>query len=216
MAGGFSDTYKAYSNLRGTEAKKEVIQYVRDLGNRNVVDLDLSVCPGVEMSKSTLTFDIITIGYALQHNTYFKGLIVRDVNNREAAAAIACALVGNRTLRRVSVSRTQGEVPQLLGEALAGTRDNSLMIVDLSESQCNDRMAPAFCAALRGAMHIIKVIDLSNAGLSARSVGGIVHAFRINWGMSLGLEELSLSGNQMDAQTGRLFTEVIIPLAVSS
>lgn len=206
VAGGFTHTYKAWSNLRGTPPMKAVIQFVRDLGKRGVTDLDLGMCPGVEFAKTALTFDIVTIGYALQRNPYFRSVTIRDVTNRDAATAIAAIFQYNTRMRRVAISNTQSEMPPLLGEALRRNTRDQLSIIDLSETAVNPAFPPPFSAALRSCTHLIKVMDLTNTRLGPRGVGAVVHAFRINWGMSLGIQELSISGNPMDPNTASFFT----------
>lgn len=49
--------------------------------------------------------------------------------------------------------------------------------------------------------------------MGAKGLGALVAAFRINWGMSLGIEELNISGNPLDAETGRYFTEWLKEMA---
>jgi len=61
----------AHSNARKTVPKTDLTQYVVDLDTNGNHDLDLSTCPGIEM-KSEISFDLLTVGYATQHNTYFK------------------------------------------------------------------------------------------------------------------------------------------------
>ena len=71
IAAGLIDAYLAHSNARKTIPKSDFIQYIQDLDEEKNHDLDLSACPGIEM-KSEISFDLLTVGYALQHNTYFK------------------------------------------------------------------------------------------------------------------------------------------------
>jgi len=125
-AGGFPQTYKAWCNLRGTPASSHVVQYIRDLASRNITDLDLGKCPGGEMTKTSLVFDPVTLGCALQNNPYFRSVIFRDIMNPAAAAGIAAIFSTNSTMTRIATSRTSSELPPNFGEALGQNRYHNI------------------------------------------------------------------------------------------
>lgn len=58
----------------------------------------------------------------------------------------------------------------------------------------------SFAKSLRSFPHVIKVLNLANCSLPPRGVTAVVHAFKANWGMSLALEEFSISGNKLDEE----------------
>ncbi len=58
----------------------------------------------------------------------------------------------------------------------------------------------SFAKSLRAFPHVIKVLNLANCSLPPRGITAIVHAFKANWGMSLALEEFSVSGNKLDEE----------------
>ena len=71
IASGFLHTYRAMSNLRGTQIFRFFELFVEDLVGSKSTVLTLTECAGVD-SKPTVKFDFMTIALALQFNTYFE------------------------------------------------------------------------------------------------------------------------------------------------
>jgi Ran GTPase-activating protein (RanGAP) involved in mRNA processing and transport len=194
---GFAWTYKAYCNKRKVPPREDFIQFLADMEQQNRKDLDLTVCPGVD-GKSDLAIDMTCLGSSLQNNPYFHSLIMKDVSNKDAMSCVAYLSRFSREMTKIVVRNTGSDCPVEFGEWLSCNSENQLQVIDVSGNVFKVSAIVSFAKSLRSFPHVIKVLNLANCSLPPRGVTAIVHAFKANWGMSLALEEFSISGNKLD------------------
>lgn len=205
-AGGFRDSYLAHCNLRRTKPRYEVIDYMQDLEKEGIKELDLSKCPGTD-AKSEIYIDLIAVGKALAHNIYFTSVLLSDIHQKDAFIFASSFLKYNQTITKVIVRNTSAECSNELGDALFDNVSHQFQILDFSGNTLTASSIVPFSRSIRNSLHLIKVISLRDCKLSCRSLSALIHAFKANWGLSLGLEELDLSDNTFDDTTTANFSE---------
>eukprot|EP01125_Pyxidicula_operculata_P002331 TRINITY_DN1221_c0_g1_i1.p1 TRINITY_DN1221_c0_g1~~TRINITY_DN1221_c0_g1_i1.p1 ORF type:complete len:874 (+),score=149.94 TRINITY_DN1221_c0_g1_i1:28-2649(+) len=195
---GFPYTYSAYCHMNLVEPTNCVLNYILNLNHKKVYDLDLSACPGVE-SKSQWLFNLPTLGYALRYNTYFKSIIMNELENKEANFALAIILSGNRTMYKV-VSKNNGEMPEILGDALQHNTNHKIQILQLTDNEFSSKAARSFFLGLSSFKHVLRVLDLTNTGIGS-ALGSLIDALSSNIPLILSIEELSLAGNTVNSSS---------------
>jgi len=204
---GLINTLRAYSNLNGKELRLELIDFLEVCQYQGCTDLVLTECPGIER-KSPLFFDLPTLAYALRYNSYFKSIELRNVEHREAILSIALILIGNTTMSRIVCVNSNTEVSEYLGLGLEENPNNNLQILQLNGCKFNSKSIVSFARGLKSLRHCLTVLDISNCLLGS-GLNNIIDALSMNWGMTIGLEELNISGNQLPTQVGLRFIAFI-------
>jgi Ran GTPase-activating protein (RanGAP) involved in mRNA processing and transport len=197
-ANGFLETYMAQCNYHKTRPSIELSRYIQYLVENGITDLDLGVCPGIEQ-KSDISFDLPTVLATLAHNTYFRALIVKDVQIRGVTESLGLALQHNRTLRRVQVSNSQEDQSLAsIGYAFKINPDNVVEVLDFSGNNITQESVAPFCSGFAFLTHGITVLNLSKCNLSPKGTQALFHAFEANFGVSLSIRELNLSYNRFE------------------
>lgn len=205
-AGCFKESYLAYCNQRKAKPRFEIIDYVADCEREGIYELDLTKCPGID-PKSEIYVDIISVGHALAHNTYFKSVVLAEVGQKDAFVFASAFLKYNSTITKVIVRNTYSECANELGDALFENTSHQFQIMDFSGNSLTAASIVPFSRSIRNCLHLITVLSLRNCNLSCRSLSALIHAFKANWGLSLGFEELDLSHNGFDDTTTANFNE---------
>eukprot|EP01124_Arcella_intermedia_P001764 TRINITY_DN10964_c0_g1_i1.p1 TRINITY_DN10964_c0_g1~~TRINITY_DN10964_c0_g1_i1.p1 ORF type:complete len:899 (+),score=162.43 TRINITY_DN10964_c0_g1_i1:28-2724(+) len=193
-ANGFLHTYEAYCNLYSTPVRREVVEYVKDLVAQGITDFDLTNCAGVD-TKTELSFELAPLAATLKNNTYWKSFIIRDTEHKEAVQALVAVLSENRVITKVAVVNCSADLTEQVGAALTQNPFNKVHILDLSGNKFGQKAAESLAAAFQSCNHTMAVINLANTSLSSSGLTSILNSWTINWGMSLGIEELNLSNN---------------------
>jgi hypothetical protein len=71
LAGGLIESYLAVSSLRNMPVSQDFVRFVTEIASKNVKELDLSLCPGVDATAPS-KFDFLSIALALRNNSYFE------------------------------------------------------------------------------------------------------------------------------------------------
>eukprot|EP01122_Echinamoeba_exundans_P003474 TRINITY_DN13571_c0_g1_i1.p1 TRINITY_DN13571_c0_g1~~TRINITY_DN13571_c0_g1_i1.p1 ORF type:complete len:936 (+),score=162.63 TRINITY_DN13571_c0_g1_i1:94-2901(+) len=208
-ANGFIPAYLARCNAKKIVPKQLLIQLVEDLDAKDCRELDLTMCAGIESNKSSLAIEFETVGQALSNNTYFTSLIIDGVLQQDALLGFVIAIKSNRTLAKVILRGTGADCPGDIGDILALNNGHQLQVLDFSQSVFTSTAIVSLAKALRNFQHRLKVLNFANAQLSPRSITALVHAFRGNWGLSLAIEELDLSGNKTDTESATLLLDFL-------
>jgi hypothetical protein len=230
-ANGFVLAYLARCNAKKIVPKQLLIQLIEDLDAKDSRELDLSMCAGIESNKSALAIEFETVGQALSNNTYFTSLVIDGVLQQDALLGFVIAIKSNRTLTKVILRGTGADCPGDVGDVrlnvtlsflnfslilrllptqiLALNNNHQLQVLDFSQSVFTSTAIVSLAKALRNFQHRLKVLNFANAQLSTRSITALVHAFRGNWGLSLAIEELDLSGNKADTESATLLLDFL-------
>jgi len=100
-------------------------------------------------------------------------------------------------------------MPVEFGEGLTQNKQHQIQILDLSSNTISSNALVPLAMALRSFTHKLRVLNFYDCGLASRGIAALVHAFRGNWGLSLGLEELNFGKNKLDAEVTNIFCEWI-------
>jgi Ran GTPase-activating protein (RanGAP) involved in mRNA processing and transport len=111
-------------------------------------------------------------------------------------------------MSRIVCVNSNTEVSEYLGLGLEENPNNNLQILQLNGCKFNSKSIVSFARGLRSLKHCLTVLDLSNCFLSS-GLNNILDALSMNWGMTIGLEELNISGNQLPSQVGLRFITFI-------
>eukprot|EP01123_Difflugia_compressa_P011620 TRINITY_DN470_c0_g6_i1.p1 TRINITY_DN470_c0_g6~~TRINITY_DN470_c0_g6_i1.p1 ORF type:complete len:767 (-),score=153.63 TRINITY_DN470_c0_g6_i1:47-2029(-) len=144
-----------------------------------------------------MSIDLIPLAASLKLNTYFKGLELRNVEHREASSAFASVLSENRVLTRVVCSNCCSDVTEVLGTALQQNLYNKVSILDFSQNKITVKGIEALASFMQTCPHLIQVINMNDVGMNGPGLQALTNAWTINWGLSLGIEELNISNNQL-------------------
>lgn len=167
------------------------------------------MCAGVESGRSPLAIDFETVGQVLANNTFFQSLIINGVEQKDALIGVATAIKSNKFLSKVILRGTNADCPGDIGDILALNDSHQLQILDFSNSIFTSTAIVSLAKALRNFRHRLRVLNFAYCQLSPRSITALVHAFRGNWGLSLAIEELDLSGNKADVESYTLLLEFL-------
>ena len=80
-ANGYVDVYKAFCSYHNIEASPEYILHLQRIVDSGSFDLELNNCPGIE-AKSDISLNLVPVMSALRFNSYFRGLIIQDIDKR--------------------------------------------------------------------------------------------------------------------------------------
>jgi hypothetical protein len=206
VAGGFIATYRAWCNFYRCAAPSDAVeQFVVDLVERGVDTLDFAECPGAEgQATSNAASDVRPLLAALNHNRFFRSVSLDECPTAAAATALAAALKTNRWLTRLALTRCSARAGadaavEALGDALAfNASHNALQAIDLSGTPVGARAFSHLCLGLRGLAHGLRSLLLADCSLGYPLVCELFEtALGANLPMSIGVEELDLSGNQL-------------------
>jgi Ran GTPase-activating protein (RanGAP) involved in mRNA processing and transport len=200
-AHGFEHTYEAYCNFFGTPLRTEVVEHVNYLVSIGCTDLDLTAIPGIDL-KSELTFEMLPVAATLKNNTYWRSIEMRGIEHKEALSAFAHILSENRTITKVVCSNCASDIVELFGQAMEKNVYNKVHILDLSGNKIAVKAAESLALAFQSSNHVIQVINLNNISLGSSGFQSIILALSINWGMTLGIEELNISNNMIGTASG--------------
>lgn len=194
---GFMESYYARCNYRKLNPRIEIVEFIEDLDAEGNKELDFTLCPGIE-KISELHAELVPIGEALSHNIYFVSIVLPDIPNKDALAFASTFMKYNETITKIVIRNTGAEGSTEFGEALIENSGHKFQILDFSGNILGANCIVPFARSLRTFLHQISVLNFANCSLSSRSLSALLHAFKGNWGMSLGIQELDLSHNRFD------------------
>lgn len=170
-------------------------------------EFDLRHCPGITENKSDIATDLIAVGAALSHNTYFKSVVMSDITHKEALQFAATILKSNQTITKLVIRNSGSDCTNELGENLSSNRYHQIQIIDFSGNTWGASAMLPLAFSIRSFTHKLSVLSLANCNISPKSINALIHALKSNWGVSLGLEEFDLSHNKFDESSVQIFRE---------
>lgn len=115
-ANGFIPSYLARCNAKRIIPKQLLIQKIEDLDAKDDHALDLSMCAGIESSKSPLAIEFDAVGQVLANNTFFTSLIIEGVQQQDALIGFVTAIKANRHLSKIILRNTEADCPGDIGD----------------------------------------------------------------------------------------------------
>ena len=177
---------------------REFVQFVQDMVEFGVRDLNLAHCPGIE-PRSEISFDLTPVTAALRHDTYFYSMQLADVINKEIVLHVANIMRHNTSVRSVALANLDAsKYMTLFGDMLSSNTAHGIQALSVARSKIPNEGIWSLARALESFTHRLRVLRLAGCQLSGRRAEMLVSAFERNYGMSLGIEVLDLSDNRFD------------------
>lgn len=211
IAEGLVDSYWSLCDYRSKPVDRNFIRFIKDKCGVNDHDMDLSSCPGIESKHASKSFHVETIAESLSYNTYFHSFTIENVVCKEAAEAASIVMMKNRTVRKLVIKNCSTAFSSNFGYALYYNKGHNLSVIDLSQNSMPNAASIPFAQSLFHLQHVITVLNLGGLGISSRALATLAQSLGTNWGLSLGLEELDISGNEGEAASaawGHWFTSI--------
>lgn len=180
----------------------EFYQHVSSLISQGNVILDLSNCPGIE-PKSETTLDLVPVFASLRFNFYFRGIVLKHVERKEAIALLSDTMKHNAFLTLICMSNVDADEKSIiaLGQSLKENQQHIVQILDLSRNSIGTKGAIALADAIRHWNHALKTLDLGFSSISAKGVVALIRSFEDAYGVSLTIENLNLSGSNLSTHS---------------
>jgi Leucine Rich repeat len=205
LGGGLLETYRAQCSYFKRKMSAEFIRFVEDTLALGRIDLDFTRCAGME-SKSPITIDLVPLCAALRHNAYFRSVRFRDLHRKDIVMAMGTVLRHNRTITKVElVDLAPSRHWAFFGQQIDDSDDDQLQVLNLSSNKIDTRGMFNIAQAISHFRHGLRVLDLSACSISSKGMLALVNAFERNYGVSLTIEELSLSENSFDDDGSKAF-----------
>ncbi|EGC32842.1 hypothetical protein DICPUDRAFT_37697 [Dictyostelium purpureum] len=195
----FIETYKAQSNYRNAAPSSEVIRLVEKYNNDNVIDFDLSKCPGLE-NKNDLSFSIEIVLLSLSYNCYFNSIIINGSSQKNIIQTAGEVLKTNCFIKKISISGLKEDEQSLagLGHSLGVNGFNTLQVLDLHSNNINQQSFSVFAEGLEFLQHPLKYLNLSDCNLNSRSIELLFQSLYRNPKMSQHIEYINVSNSKFD------------------
>jgi len=206
IANGLIEVYQAYCDYYKLPASFEFIYAISRLYAQNIVELDLSQVPGIE-PKSDTTMHLLPIMASLRHNTYFRAIIANHVTRKDIAVYTADIMRSNTALTKLAFRDINNDEKcwMDLFTSIKHNKYHKLQVLRISDKSIGNKSSIALNATLVEWPHALKVLDLSNCHIQEQGCVALFSALDRNYGMSLTIEELNLSGNSLDKAGSRAF-----------
>lgn len=201
ICGGFSATYRAMCDFFNTPVREDVCWDISNLfPSNNVTEFNLE-----EFEQPINAADISALLAALHYNTFFTGVVIRNVpitDQRRLITDVADLLRRNASLQKIILSGLNlprdGLVP--LSEAILSNPQSQIHIVDFSNNNFDEKSFAAFAAAIGSMQHGLTQLDLSSCGINKQSCNSLSQALRKNVNLNGTLLRLNLSNNSLDGE----------------
>lgn len=203
IANGYLDIYKACCDYFKLRPNSEFMFHIEDLVDSGSIDLDLSECPGLDFKSLGfgVGLDMLPIMVALHHNTYFRGVVIRNAFGRkEIFHLLADVLKVNTHITKVKLNDVSGEEKGFydLVVALKENKGHSVQILDLRGNSATNKGATMLGETLKSFPHALRMLNLARCNIASKGIVSLIAAWEENFGTSLCLEELDLSENSFD------------------
>eukprot|EP01125_Pyxidicula_operculata_P005615 TRINITY_DN1970_c0_g1_i2.p1 TRINITY_DN1970_c0_g1~~TRINITY_DN1970_c0_g1_i2.p1 ORF type:complete len:630 (+),score=128.03 TRINITY_DN1970_c0_g1_i2:30-1919(+) len=206
---GLLNSYLAYCNFYLQSPHRELIELIKQHDKFNEENFDFSKVIGadedLEATPSSTSADILcntyTLAEALKYNTHFKHFISHNAQQRNLSDLLSIIMSKNTTLRSIMCHNNHTEVSEDFGNSLYSNQDNRLEVLQFSSEKITSSGALSLSRSFTKFEHSLKVFDISYCNISTSGLYSIFQSFRKNWKVSLGLEELNVSGNSFNDQS---------------
>eukprot|EP01105_Mastigella_eilhardi_P014991 TRINITY_DN3406_c0_g1_i1.p1 TRINITY_DN3406_c0_g1~~TRINITY_DN3406_c0_g1_i1.p1 ORF type:complete len:832 (-),score=196.42 TRINITY_DN3406_c0_g1_i1:597-3068(-) len=191
------EAYLAHCNYRQTRPSAEFTSYVMSLVDAGEHCCDLALCPGIDRD-SKLAFEFASVMMSLARDNYFKGLVLKGKPHKGALHYLGNVLKTNTAITKAVFSGLQEE--QTLTTLSAAISTSCVHVLSLSNNKFVGGFTAwtAFCNNLLNMSHALVSLDLSYCGLGPKHMMLLFNAFERNWGVSLSIRHLNLSGNKFE------------------
>jgi Ran GTPase-activating protein (RanGAP) involved in mRNA processing and transport len=151
-----------------------------------------------------LDFNTTAVAAALRHNTYFRSISAVGVRRKDTLFHFSNVLRYNTYISKVIFSDLQeGNVAEL-GDAMAANSLHAVQLLDLSKTHVYKGVSN-LAQALQMYQHSLKMLSLSGCNIESAKMLQVVQALSANYGMSITIETLDLSGNKFDEAASLAF-----------
>eukprot|EP01124_Arcella_intermedia_P026146 TRINITY_DN4844_c0_g1_i1.p1 TRINITY_DN4844_c0_g1~~TRINITY_DN4844_c0_g1_i1.p1 ORF type:complete len:911 (+),score=229.13 TRINITY_DN4844_c0_g1_i1:58-2790(+) len=207
-AKGFITTYSAFCNAMNSPIRTDFIAFIKELDEEEITDLKLSECPGLQ-PRSPNPLDLRPLAFALRHNSYFKSLEARDIDNKDIFMFFGTILKTNTTLTKVVCANCNiTEIPEYYGSALSQNPDHQIQIIQFSSLKLTPKCCELFGKTLLTYKHALNVLDLSGS-LGASGILPVLEGMKANWAFTLSLQQLSLAHNPMSENAANELASIL-------
>eukprot|EP01130_Rhizamoeba_saxonica_P001241 TRINITY_DN11126_c0_g1_i1.p1 TRINITY_DN11126_c0_g1~~TRINITY_DN11126_c0_g1_i1.p1 ORF type:complete len:839 (-),score=232.21 TRINITY_DN11126_c0_g1_i1:60-2576(-) len=196
-AAGMIENYEAQCNLVGVPAKLSIHRFVESIDRENIPDIDIGKIPGI-LPKTGITFDMNPLARALSFNEYFRGVVMKDVPCRDAFNLLGNALRYNRTITKIQVRGVGATDISNFGRSLSENEEHQVQIIDIGHNNINAGI-PQLVEGLDMFSHALTVLNLENCQIPSKVMITVIQSLKNNYGMSLCLDYLNFSGNDIGA-----------------
>lgn len=202
IAGGIIPTYEAMCDYYAVPVSKLFIAFVNDAVNAGLLSLDLSECPGIEANDGGTSAALVPILASFGHNTYFKGISLRNVPRSDmwkaATLLIRCA---NHTLTKLVLRDTNGDARDakaFFDAWIAAVNGLQIAVLDVGGNKMSADACQSLGDALEQSLTALSVLSLADCSLPAAGVSELCVALARSLKTSLLLTTLYLDGAKFD------------------
>jgi Ran GTPase-activating protein (RanGAP) involved in mRNA processing and transport len=206
VASGLLTTYYAICDLRQQKPDYEFISTVETLFYCDRRELDLSLWPVLYESDGSDIF--FSVALALQYNTYFESLIIKDISFTQSFKYLPTILKHNITLKKLVVSNLNTTWNADLGGSLVLNEQNQLKVLDLSHNNITDSGVAFLSRTLQSLPHFT-ALSLSHLNMNPEGVNLVLESMIKNFEFSISLKALDLSSNNFDDKSVKLFNQLL-------
>ena len=140
----------------------------------------------------------------MRHNTYFRSISAVGVRRKDSLYHFSNVLRYNTYISKVIFSDLQeGNVAEL-GDAMMSNPQHAVQLLDLSKTHLYKGVSN-LAQALQHYQHSLKMLSLSGCNIESAKMLQLVQALSANYGMSITIERLDLSGNKFDEPASMAF-----------
>eukprot|EP00012_Vannella_robusta_P001461 CAMPEP_0206189116 /NCGR_PEP_ID=MMETSP0166-20121206/3987_1 /ASSEMBLY_ACC=CAM_ASM_000260 /TAXON_ID=95228 /ORGANISM="Vannella robusta, Strain DIVA3 518/3/11/1/6" /LENGTH=703 /DNA_ID=CAMNT_0053604991 /DNA_START=429 /DNA_END=2540 /DNA_ORIENTATION=+ len=201
----FKILYFALCSFYSITPSSDAVHYIETLFKEENIEVNLQECPGMEAESSF--FDVRPFIQCLGMNTYFRSVIVNDIQDPSVIPELCAMLQKNTSLTRLQISNVTKNTNKLdrLGNAFESTTRNSIIDIIISNTNLS-KAIEALTSAISVFTHGLRILRLSDCSLKAKKLHALIHdGLMKNYPMALALKEIDLSGNRFDENSSEIF-----------
>ncbi|KAF2074793.1 hypothetical protein CYY_003896 [Polysphondylium violaceum] len=205
---GFLDLYRGWCSYFTVEPNQTLIDYIHKTIMDGNNELDLNEVLNTDISDVSL--DFVPFLYSLKHNSYFNSLIVKDLKKESTIKALSDLLLHNCQLKKLFIKKCGNDSLQSIFISLSLNKRNSIQILDVSDQTLSNKSISSLINCLATFNHALVYLNISNCSIPPKMMASIFDSLEKNYGMSLTLEYLNISGNKLDEVGNNAITSWII------
>lgn len=215
---GFISTYRSLCVYRGVATRLDVcwdLAHIHARKGRTKLNL-------TQFQQQLSTDDIKVLLEALRFNSFFTILSLKDLKfekERDALmASVAETFRYNTSITKLSlrgVGATREGIAQL-AESLAVNKNVSLISIDLSNNQLEDKGMISFAGYLQHTTNNVTHLNFSGCMLGSKAIVALAVGFSTNPQIAASLRFLSLSNNKLGPEACKSLADwLLMPIQLS-
>ena len=206
----FYSHYTSLASLFNVSASIEVLHFIEGLIYDNNVEINFNDCPDIEID-SPMPFDIKCFVQSLSFNSYFRSIVIEDIQQKELISELCSMLTKNSFITRLSIHSSSSSLTKL-GNAIIDNETNAITDLILSDINLSKSIS-SIETAIANMKHGLRIIKLPNCSLQSKQIKSLIqHGIMLNYPLALTIQELDLSNNRIDdsgsKQLSTLFTKI--------